>query len=211
MEKIMNNIVASLDKLNDYFAETLKQQGKQVPLQEKIKTKHVKCYITGDAHVLGLSEELNSMLNIQVEVFSQPAAGYAQIARHSLPNGTQETSQDTVVIMCGSKDVLCTEWNTIEHALDALVNRFQHCATVIIFGVFHRYDTLGVNRHIAHLNTKIKYHILENMNSLPVIFVDPFKIMIRPNHYEYDGIHLNSEGKKLVCDEIKYLITSTAS
>lgn len=166
------------------------------------------CYITGDSHVRGISEELLTILprGCHPQSFFRPGADFHSLANLHLdsPNLVNPTPDDCVVIMCGTADICCTQWEVTQKAVDTLLTKFQDAKQICFIGVPIRYDRKKINFHISRFNLKLKSY-LASKNLELLQFLDPNKFL-KPNNLVRDRVHLNKRGKSKLCMKIATLI-----
>lgn len=168
------------------------------------------CYITGDSHVRGLSQELLTILpgHCHPQSFFRPGADFHSVANLHLdsPNLVDPAPEDCVVLMCGTADVCNTQWDVILKAVDTLITKFQRGKLICVVGVPLRFDRKKINFHIRRFNLKLKSY-LESQNQHGLQFLDPNKFL-KLNSYNRDRLHLNNQGKAKLCNKIASLIRS---
>lgn len=170
------------------------------------------CYMIGDSQVRGLREKLSPLLPATCSVIGcfQPGAGYHEVAAvHNLsPNLVKPTSEDVVVLVCGTNDVCSTQWGLIESALDDLLRKFYDVKLFCVVGVPRIFSNKKLNFHISRFNSKIKQHVTSNQRN--ACFLDPNK-SLKQKDYATDGIHLNQGGKNKLCRRISNIISNRTS
>uniref|UniRef100_A0A8D8XBT3 Uncharacterized protein n=1 Tax=Cacopsylla melanoneura TaxID=428564 RepID=A0A8D8XBT3_9HEMI len=167
------------------------------------------CFILGDSHVRGLAEKLTCILpnNIKPQGVLQPGAGFAQIARmiNDSPNLIRATSDNMLVLMCGTNDVGTSDWTSIRSGIDILLDKFRDVGLLCLVGIPLRYKQKRLNYHISKLNTKIKTYVKNKRNM--TCFIEPCRFL-KPHHYLPDGLHLNKIGKGLLCKKINKFMSN---
>lgn len=168
------------------------------------------CYLYGDSHVRNLRDGLSLLLprDCTTRAFFKPGAGIHEVASaiESQPSDpTHPSSNDRVVLMCGTNDICSTQWEIVQEALDNLHTKFQHCEQLCLIQVPLRYDRKKLNFHIQRFNTKVKSYMQSKFNN--VYFLNPTKFL-KPSDYAVDGLHLNRKGKSKLCNKIKIMLSS---
>lgn len=171
-------------------------------------TEPFSCYIIGDSHVRGLSGKLNELLptGCTAQAVFQPGAGYEAIANTHIksPNLAYPSPHDPVIIMCGTNDVCVTQWESIQRAIEKIIQKFLQSQLLCIIGVPFRYDNRKLNYHITRFNTKIRYWAksLSISNCRTIQFIDPNNFL-KTRDYAIDKLHLNYSGKTKLSRKIK--------
>ncbi|KAL1458915.1 hypothetical protein WDU94_010939 [Cyamophila willieti] len=176
------------------------------------KTCDFSCYILGDSHVRGLQHILSKCIpddSYDVYAYFQPGAGYKEVSTTHSDNKylINPSNKDVVVLVCGTNDIGSTQWAVVQNAVDKLLVKFNHVRQICILGVPFRYRNKKLNYHIVRFNAKLKNYVLSK--SKIVRFLDP-NDQLRPQYYAKDGLHLNRQGKSILCNEINKTINSRA-
>lgn len=178
---------------------------------QTVQTKNspFKCHIIGDSHVRGLRDKLLPLLptGCSVETCFQPGAGFQLVAAAHTQAGPliQLTTDDVVVLLCGTNDLCTTQWETIQNSLDGLLEKFQHCRLLCISNIPFRFDNKKLNFHISRLNAKIRFYVKSKSKNVHII--DSCK-NLKPKDYSKDGVHINKGGKSKLCARISKIISS---
>lgn len=168
------------------------------------------CHIIGDSHMRGISTFLQPLLpkEMKTNSFFQPGAGLKEIAdaQENSPNLMIPIPGDDVIICGGTADVCSTQWDLIQRAIDSLLHKFKDCSRLIYIGIPRQYKVKKLNYHITRLNTKLKNYLISKSNY--TIFIDPNRFL-KAFHYTRDGVHLNKQGKSIVCNKLKNILLSS--
>lgn len=164
------------------------------------------CFILGDSHVRGLRHILSSN-PYDVYSYFQPGAGYHEVSMVHSDNAylIDPSNKDVVVLVCGTNDIGSTQWTVVQKAVDGLLRKFKHVHQICIVGVPFRFRNKKLNYHIARFNTKVKNYVLSKSQN--VSFLD-LNDHLKPQHYARDNLHLNRQGKSILCNEINKCIKS---
>ncbi|KAI5723416.1 hypothetical protein M8J76_005623 [Diaphorina citri] len=107
------------------------------------------------------------------------------------------TEQDLAVIILGTNDLFKTTWDRIKSALDSIILKLRKCKNIFIVQILKRFDVPKINKHITNLNTRIKHYVKIHHN-IKIINTK----MIKFEHLNQDGIHLNNSGKNKLSHKI---------
>lgn len=176
------------------------------PLQSNRKPK---CYLIGDSHLRGFSSILHSKginKRFKIESHFQPGAGLHEVAdvQVSSPNLFKPSSEDIVILYCGTNDICQSQWSEIQSGLNILIEKFAICSKFYVVSVPIRFDNNRLNKHIARFNTKLKSYIKHKLHS--AVFVNNVN---KQQYYSHDGIHLNQRGKNVLCEKLVDAILDT--
>lgn len=163
-----------------------------------------KLFLVGDSHVRGLQQILSKCLpenDDDVISHFQPGAGFYEVSQvHNISKLLiTPSTEDALVIFCGTNDIGSTQWMIVQEAVDNLLIKFQHVRQICIIGVPFRFNNKKLNYHITRFNTKLKNYVLPKFHN--VCYLDPNRYLRREN-YLLDGLHLNSRGKTRICNQI---------
>lgn len=205
----LNEKILSLEKLlkanskNQNVAQAMPSVMRADPRTAETYT----CFLIGDSHVRGLRDQMLEILprGCRAEACFQPGAGYGAVAATHLrsPALVNPQPHDPVILICGTNDVACTQWETIQKAITDLSTKFQHCHHFAIVGVPFRFNNKKFNFHINRLNSKIRYLTKSIPNSK---YIDPNKFL-KSKNYGNDGLHLNKSGKSKFSQKILNFIS----
>lgn len=207
LEFVIQN-VEQIHKNNENVAKLnnklIQNSNRNTGTKEHSKNKS-SCFIIGDSHVRGLQHFLSQKTqenSIKVYSHFQPGAGFNEVSKvhHENRNLVNPTSKDFVVLVCGTNDIGSTRWAVIEKAVDNLVFKFKHAHQICVIGVPFRYKNKKSNYHINRFNNKLKTYVQTKSNN--IIFMNP-NDHLQPRYYARDGLHLNRQGKTIICNEIK--------
>lgn len=152
--------------------------------------------IIGDSHCRGLKYHLRRYSH-KIETMFKPGSGFVGIRDSSTMSMSNLTSEHRVVYICGTNDVPDRNWDDAFHSVDHILSKFdtkQLCFVLVPV----RWDKPHLNQYVQQFNHKLR----EKLKSKNVTYLDP-NFYLRPWHYARDGLHLNSNGKRLLCLKLK--------
>lgn len=173
-------------------------RNKNIKNNDKFKS-HLKyyCNIVGDSHCRGLSYYMKRYTD-RVETFFKPGCGFAELKDASTIAMSNLSSDDKIVYFCGTNDIENRNWGPVFNAIDHIIQRHNSRQIVFIL-VPIRWDRPLLNTLVQRFNNKLRDKLREHNIS----YLDP-NYFLRPWHYARDGLHLNINGKRVLCLKLNF-------
>lgn len=160
--------------------------------------------IISDSHGRGYSKRLRNALpdNFRILAFIKPNGTIDNVVENINAKVKDFGNADFVFVLAGTNDVgRCVDSSSISDLVckfETIMEATRHTNTVISTIPF-RYDKTYFNNVIAHINNRI-YTKARNYNNVAMFTLNN---LLNRENYTDQGLHLNSMGKKIVCDYLE--------
>ncbi|KAK9729891.1 hypothetical protein QE152_g15670 [Popillia japonica] len=160
--------------------------------------------IISDSHGRGYSKRLRNALpdNFRILAFIKPNGTIDNVVENINAKVKDFGNADFVFVLAGTNDVgRCVDSSSISDLVckfETIMEATRHTNTVLSTIPF-RYDKTYFNNVIAHINNRI-YTKARNYNNVAMFTLN--NLLNRENYTDH-GLHLNSMGKKIVCDYLE--------
>uniref|UniRef100_A0A8D8RB99 Uncharacterized protein n=1 Tax=Cacopsylla melanoneura TaxID=428564 RepID=A0A8D8RB99_9HEMI len=155
-----------------------------------------KCNVIGDSHCRGLGYHMRRYVD-RVETMFKPGSGFVGIKDSSTMSMSNLAPEDKVVYFCGTNDVQDRNWDEAFSSVDYIMSKYKPSQLCFVL-VPIRWDKPYLNKYVQQFNNKLR----DKLKSKSVSYLDP-NYSLRPWHYARDGMHLNTNGKRLLCLKLK--------
>lgn len=165
-------------------------------LKSQDKLAHRNMFLIGDSIAASVKFLISNKCPQGVNIVDYTRGGNVfEKADQSFKEEVRE--EDLAVIILGTNDLFKTSWFKIKSALDSLLIKLEKCKSVYIVQILKRFDVPRINKHITNLNTRVK-HFVKTKGNVKIIN----NKMIKYEHINRDGIHLNNDGKNKLASKI---------
>uniref|UniRef100_A0A8D8UG21 SGNH hydrolase-type esterase domain-containing protein n=1 Tax=Cacopsylla melanoneura TaxID=428564 RepID=A0A8D8UG21_9HEMI len=177
--------------------DTNQSQNQERRSTEETPKEYKRILIVGDSHTRETDSILKRYVPKQcsVKTICKPGFQLDQIVNLIIP---EKIGPDTLTcVIVGTNDVFKTKWEKIENSLANLMLKLKD-HTILFVLTPPRFDVKKINRHIANLNTRIKYYLAKHKNCT---LLDTHNFL-HIDKYNRDLVHLNLKGKNTLCYRI---------
>ncbi|KAI5712378.1 hypothetical protein M8J76_013235 [Diaphorina citri] len=158
-----------------------------------------KIVIAGDSHVRHLDNLLGSKGTSTWDIRCAYKGGskLGQVTDLIEEREISPLPDDILIVFSGTNDVSHTSWNCMKSSYEEIISKYHLCKIGIMLIPARRGDH-HLNPHIALMNQKI----VKFLATKTVITLDPQSVLGNGD-YSPDGLHLNSLGKRKICELIQ--------
>uniref|UniRef100_A0A8D8YU53 SGNH hydrolase-type esterase domain-containing protein n=1 Tax=Cacopsylla melanoneura TaxID=428564 RepID=A0A8D8YU53_9HEMI len=167
--------------------------------QKNTNKKPNKLVLVGDSHVRQLDNILGSNRTTAWDIHCayQGGSKLCRVTDLIEERGISLLPGDTLVVFSGTNDVSHTSWNGLKTSYEEIIAKYHQCKIGIMLIPARKGDH-HLNPHITLMNQKIvKFLATKTVSTL-----DPHSVLGNAD-YSPDGLHMNSHGKKKICELIR--------
>ncbi|KAG8245116.1 SUMO1 sentrin specific peptidase 8, partial [Homalodisca vitripennis] len=162
-----------------------------------VKEPRSRITVFGDSHAKNCVPLLEKMFSHREALVSgnvYPVAPLSHVFKNIEDTiSHQNYSKNDVIVIVGGTNSIDNEEKKIEQLLISLLKKTSE-TNVVLTTIPHRYDQPQINQKIQNENKKI-YKIAENQK---ISFI-PINILLTREQYTKHGLHLNKQGKDVLC------------
>lgn len=177
--------------------------------------KKIKVVVVTDSHGRGLGKILSDNLtnNYEVSVFVKPGANLGVIVNKAIQEAEKMRGGDWLVVMGGSNDIGITPLSLLSANLKKLLPVSLKCKLIITSiprRAIKESNEWNLNKVIRETNIVMHNAVNDSKNkcakNIRFNFLDK---KIFKEHLDSDGLHLNGQGKTILCDSIIHFLPIT--
>ncbi|KAI5731811.1 hypothetical protein M8J77_016442 [Diaphorina citri] len=155
--------------------------------------------IAGDSHVRHLDNFLGSkgISTWDIRCAYKGGSKLGQVTDLIEEREISPLPDDILIVFSGTNDVSHTSWNCMKSSYEEIISKYHLCKIGIMLIPARRGDH-HLNPHIALMNQKIVKFL-----ATKTVFTLDLQSVLGNGDYSPDGLHLNSLGKRKICELIQ--------